>query len=36
MDDFSPIAGQFQDVLVDPFGPRDVARTVLRVMKSSS
>ena len=36
MDDFSTIAGQFQGVLVDPFEPRDVARTVLRVMKSSS
>lgn len=36
MDDLSTVAGQFQGLLVDPFEPRDVARTVLRAMKSSS
>ncbi len=35
-DDLSTIAGQFQGLLVDPFEPGDVARTVLRAMKSSS
>ncbi|SRR6266540_3509614 len=36
MDDFSTVAGQFQGVLVGPFEPRDVARTVLRAMRASS
>jgi CheY-like chemotaxis protein len=36
MDDLSTMVGQFQGVLVDPFEPHDVARTVLRAMKSSS
>ena len=36
MDDLSTVAGLFQGLLVDPFEPRDVARTVLRAMKSAS
>jgi len=35
-DDVSTIGGQFQGVLVDPFEPGDVARTVLRAMNWSS